>query len=116
MGVFILVLVSTSLFCYISRIMEKRKKYIGSRYFFILAALIIILVAALRNNIGDTYVYISAYNKLGEAPKTLSEIMNGNDWGYTLFTSMLYKISKNPQLMIFTTACITQILYLKFFY
>lgn len=115
MGVFAAILISTSILTYLSRIMEKRGKYIGSKYFFILAAIIIILVPALRNNIGDTYVYVSMYDQLGEAPTTLKGLMEIEDWGYTVFTLILYNISKNPQIMIFTTAAITQILYLKFF-
>ena len=49
--------------------------------------------------------------------KTFLDIFNDfADVGYYIFTFYLYKISSNPQIMIFTTALITQVCYFKFFY
>lgn len=72
--------------------------------FFVLT--IFILVAGLRANIGDTGAYIRGYENLSTF-NGLDE--NIKDKGFVIFQLVLYKISTNPQFMIFITAFITQI-------
>ena len=92
-----------------SRLSGKNKKII-SMFFVILTAVIIILVAGLRNNIGDTSAYMDSY-------KMLSNTFSAKeDWGFGLFQFYLHKISSDPQLLIFVTALITNILNIKVLY
>ncbi|MGG7078777.1 EpsG family protein [Clostridium sardiniense] len=107
-------LISTYILALLSRLMEGRKKYIQSKYFLVILAIVLILIAGLRTNIGDTGTYIRSY--IDFEGKTLSEALeNKGDWGFYLFTYYIYQISSNPQVMIFINALITQILYLRFF-
>lgn len=64
-----------------------------------------ILVAGLRSNIGDTYVYVEQYTNLAN----FNGVIEGKDKGFTVFTLILYQICTDPQFMIFITALITQI-------
>lgn len=107
-------LISSYFLCLIGRFFKEEEKNIKANYFILIAILILICIAGFRTNIGDTYVYKSGYEKfLGQ---TLSEAIEGKgDIGFYILTYGLYKISANPQFMIFVIAAITQILYFKFF-
>lgn len=109
------VLISTFTCLLFSRLMEEREKRLGSIFFTLTALIILIIIPGLRNNIGDTYVYVDIYNSLDNI-KTFEDLMGNKDVGYTIYTIFLYQFSKNPQIMIFTTAFLTQIMYFLFFY
>ena len=73
--------------------------------FFLIATLVI--VSGLRSNIGDTYAYKHSYsiNKY-----TWEAIDYSGDFGFNIIQLLLQKISSDPQLLIFSTALITNIL------
>ena len=105
MIVFYIALFSTFILSLVSRLFSKKDKNIEIT-FIILVILIFTAVAALRNNIGDTYFYKHSY--------TLLKDFNGidpdsKDKGFTLFTVILYNICTDPQFLIFVTAIITQV-------
>lgn len=114
MGIMIFALISTYFLCLMGRLFKAEEKNIKGSYFILIAILILICIAGFRTNIGDTYVYKSGYeNFLGQ---NLSEALEGKgDIGFYILTYGLYKISSNPQFMIFVIALITQLLYFKFF-
>lgn len=67
----------------------------------------LILVAGLRNNIGDTFFYMYSYT------------LNNIDWGYvksnkdvgfSILQMVLQSFSHDPQLLVFVTALITNVL------
>ncbi|WP_191565576.1 EpsG family protein [Metabacillus idriensis] len=69
--------------------------------------LILILVAGLRNNIGDTYFYMHSY-ELGTF--TWETIFEDKDPGFGILQMILKSITSDPQILIFITACITNLL------
>lgn len=79
--------------------------------FFVLLALV--MVSGLRANIGDTYFYMYAYktNNIN-----WDYIMVNKDIGFGILQMLLQKISKNPQILVFTTAFFTMVLIIPVFY
>ncbi|MBU7593525.1 EpsG family protein [Metabacillus halosaccharovorans] len=72
-----------------------------------LAIATLVLVSGLRNNIGDTYFYIKSYE---DKDFTWEYIVANKDPGFGILQMLLQTISKDPQLLIFITALITNIL------
>ncbi|MCW9130899.1 EpsG family protein [Bacillus paramycoides] len=72
-----------------------------------MAALSLILVSGLRNNIGDTYFYMHAYNI---AEFNWEYIQNNKDMGFNIFQMILKEYTDDPQAMVFITALITNVL------
>ena len=68
----------------------------------------LVMVAGLRNNIGDTYFYMHSYTLLED--QSLSDIKFEGDFGFNILQLLLYQISDDPQLLIFTTALVTNVL------
>ncbi|MFD1359140.1 EpsG family protein [Fictibacillus halophilus] len=70
----------------------------------LLCGFTLVLVSGLRNNIGDTYYYKHSYEM-----NTLSwgNVDFSGDFGFNIFQMILQKISDNSQILIFTTALIT---------
>lgn len=67
---------------------------------------VLVLVAGLRNNIGDTGAYRHLYKLVGKGL-----VAEGSfETGFMLFLSLLNQLSSNPQLMVFVTALITNCL------
>lgn len=73
--------------------------------FFVVTTLVI--VSGLRNNIGDTVFYIHSYVTI---PLSWDKIGFTADFGFNLFQLFLQRTSDDPQLLIFTTALITNVL------
>ncbi|MBS4179154.1 EpsG family protein [Lederbergia citrea] len=66
-----------------------------------------VIVSGLRSNIGDTYVYKEVY----EANNfTWDYITAQKDMGFGVLQMFLQKYSNDPQILIFTTALITNVL------
>lgn len=104
MTVFYGTLFSTFLFGLCSRFKGEKLKV--NRYLFVFIIIsIFILVSGLRANIGDTYAYIEGYEKLASFSGFTED---AKDKGFTIFQLFLYKISQDPQFMIFVTSFITQ--------
>lgn len=102
MAVFYTTLGTTFFLAICSRLSKNK----GFEWFMIfLIALIFILVAGLRLNIGDTGAYVQSYEQLGNFT---GFFQNTKDKGFTYFQLFLYKINKDPQFLIFITSLITQ--------
>jgi len=76
----------------------------------VLASLIII--SGLRSNIGDTFFYKHIY-EINDF--TWEYIFSQKDIGFGILQMLLKKISSDPQIMIFTTALITNVLIIAVF-
>ncbi|TXC92370.1 EpsG family protein [Metabacillus litoralis] len=64
----------------------------------------LVLVSGLRNNIGDTYFYMHSYSN---TQFSLSSIDFTGDFGFNLLQMFLQTFTTDPQILIFTTALIT---------
>ncbi|MFF2888900.1 EpsG family protein [Paenibacillus sp. NPDC057967] len=84
-----------------------------NRGYIVLAALCLILVAGLRNNIGDTYLYMHGYQV---TDFTWESVLQSEDIGFNLFQMLLKQLTPDPQLMIFLTALVTNLLIVIVFY
>lgn len=78
-----------------------------NKVFVVGALLSLILISGLRANIGDTYFYKHIY-EINDF--TWEYVSAQKDIGFGLLQMLLQKISDDPQIMIFTTALITNIL------
>ncbi|PGE16811.1 capsular biosynthesis protein [Bacillus toyonensis] len=78
-----------------------------NRMLVLMAALSLVLVAGLRNNIGDTYFYMHAYNV---TEFNWEYIQNNKDMGFNIFQMILKGYTDDPQAMVFITALITNLL------
>ncbi|MES5893114.1 EpsG family protein [Bacillus cereus group sp. RP43] len=78
-----------------------------NRLLVLMAALSLVLVAGLRNNIGDTYFYMHAYNV---TEFNWEYIQNNKDMGFNIFQMILKGYINDPQVMVFITALITNLL------
>lgn len=67
----------------------------------------LVAVAGLQNNIGDTYFYMHSFQITEFAWQEINYL---GDFGFDLYQMLLQKISKDPQILIFTTALITNLL------
>ncbi|OAS85133.1 EpsG family protein [Metabacillus litoralis] len=87
-----------------------RPLYFGSQFikpskvlvFLVITSLV--LVSGLRNNIGDTYFYMHSYSN---TEFSLSNIDFTGDFGFNLLQLFLQTFSSDPQILILTTALIT---------
>jgi transmembrane protein EpsG len=70
------------------------------------------LVSGLRNNLGDTTAYMRSYELMDKRTFMLPSI----EQGFYLLQRLLLTISSNPQILIFTTAVITNILIVAVLY
>lgn len=87
------------------------KKY--NKFFSGIAATILILVAGLRNGIGDTPIYMGGFKK--DAPSTIQGsiklLFSGKkDVGFYFYQGILKTIKNDPNVFIFVTSLITIIL------
>jgi transmembrane protein EpsG len=71
------------------------------------------VVSGLRNNIGDTFAYMHSYRITNF---TFAEIDYSEDFGFNILQLLLQKISKDPQILLFVTAAITNILIILVLY
>ena len=77
------------------------------------ALLSLVIISGLRSNIGDTYFYKHIYviNDF-----TWEFITSQKDIGFGILQMILKKYSDDPQIMIFTTALITNVLIISVLY
>ncbi|QNG58474.1 EpsG family protein [Bacillus sp. PAMC26568] len=78
-----------------------------NKFFITLVIASLVFVAGLQNNIGDTYFYMHSYavNEL-----TWQNIDYAGDFGFNIYQMILQSFSTEPQILIFTTALITNLL------
>ncbi|MYL69901.1 EpsG family protein [Halobacillus litoralis] len=72
-----------------------------------LAIVVFVCVSGLRKNIGDTFFYMHSYEI---TTYTWSQVQAQSDIGFGLLQMFLKNISGDPQLLVFTTALITNTL------
>jgi transmembrane protein EpsG len=77
------------------------------------AALVIALVAGLRSNIGDTYLYMHGYT-VNE--HTWQSLAGGKDIGFGMLQMLLKQFTPDPQILVLTTAVITNLLIMAVVY
>ncbi len=73
----------------------------------------LVLVAGLRNNIGDTVFYIHSYRV---DDFSWGSIIQKKDIGFGLLQMLLKQISNDPQILLFVTAMITNLLIVAVLY
>ncbi|HDX9631233.1 TPA: EpsG family protein [Bacillus cereus] len=78
-----------------------------NQFLILMAVISLVLVSGLRNNIGDTYFYMHAYNV---AEFNWEYIQNNKDMGFNIFQMILKGYTDDPQAMVFITALITNLL------
>ena len=103
MKVFYITLILTFIFALMARLFTNKNKK-PNLFWSILIMIIIIGVAGLRSNIGDTGMYKILYNNV-----VAGNIVKGAyETGFIVFLKLLSNISIDPQIMIFVTSLITQ--------
>lgn len=65
------------------------------------------LVAGLRNNIGDTFFYMHSY-KVNDF--SWQAVIQGKDLGFNILQILLKEISDDPQILVLSTALVTNLL------
>jgi transmembrane protein EpsG len=78
-----------------------------AKLFIFLPMSALVLISGLRNNIGDTYFYMLSYKLM---TGKFSDIKFKGDFGFNIYQTFLHHISSNPQILIFVTALITNML------
>ena len=78
-----------------------------NKIFIFLAMVSLVVIAGLRRNIGDTYFYMHTYS-LGKF--SWQGINFHDDFGFYIFQLLLHDLSADPQILVFTTALITNVL------
>lgn len=85
-----------------------REPYVRPNRLLIVAAMAsLVVIAGLRRNIGDTYFYRHSY-EIGDF--NLAHIDFTGDFGFYIFQTFLHYVSDNPQILVFTTALMTNVL------
>jgi len=107
LGTFYATIVITYMLSLISRVMSDQKKRIIAMFTSFLVAVVLIIISGLRSGMGDTYFYKHSYDLLVQNPESISW---GKDFGFNLFSLMLTKISTNPQMLIFISAVVTNLI------
>ncbi|MDM5157357.1 EpsG family protein [Bacillus sp. DX1.1] len=78
-----------------------------NKIFSFLAMASLVIVSGLRNNIGDTYFYMYSYSHNEFDWKTIDFT---GDFGFDLLQMVLQNFSKDPQIMVFIVALVTNVL------
>lgn len=73
----------------------------------------LVTVSGLRSDIGDTFFYKHSYKV---TTFTWEKAMEGKDKGFAVLQLLLQKISEDPQILIFTTALVTNIFFVFVLY
>lgn len=84
-----------------------------NRAYVALGAIVLIIVAGLRNNIGDTFLYMHSYRV---TDFTWEYVLSSKDIGFNLFQMLLKQITEDPQLMVLLCAVVTNGLIFFVFY
>jgi transmembrane protein EpsG len=99
---------------YFSRPLQNSPTYIRpNRILAFLVIGVLALVSGLQKNVGDTYFYMHSYKMKNF---TWSQIDYSGDFGFEIFQLLLQKVSKDPQVLIFVTGIITNLLIISVLY
>ena len=107
MFIFYLTVIFTYILYFLARVSYEKNFKILAIFWSILVASILILVSGLRNGIGDTFMYMHSYRAIAADPSSANL---DRDAGFNLLSILLTYISSDPQVLIFTTALITNLL------
>jgi transmembrane protein EpsG len=77
------------------------------KFYLILVIICLVSVAGFQKNIGDTYFYMHSF-KITEF--TWEQIDFLGDFGFNIYQLLLQRVSRDPQILIFNTALITNLL------
>ncbi|SHH68246.1 EpsG family protein [Clostridium grantii] len=105
MKIIYITLISVFIFASLSRLFSEKYKSLA-KFYYILALVMLVAVAGLRTNIGDTGMYAHFYY-LADSTAVFD---GGYESGFVIFILILKSISMNPQFMIFMTSFITHFL------
>jgi transmembrane protein EpsG len=78
-----------------------------SKIFVLIVTSVLVAISGLRNTIGDTYFYMHSYDIFNDK---LNQIGFKSDFGFNYYQYILRQISNDPQILIFTSALITNVL------
>jgi transmembrane protein EpsG len=109
----VFVLASLSKAVAVQRTLPGNSEAPPNRLLAVLTACCIIAFSGLRSGIGDTYFYMHAY---AMSHFTWDQIRSGKDIGFGVLQMVLQQISSNPQILVFTTALITNALLIYVLY
>ncbi|MGE6538048.1 EpsG family protein [Bacillus luti] len=84
-----------------------------SRLLILMATTSLVLVSGFRNNIGDTYFYMHAYKV---TDFNWENVQNSKNIGFGILQMILQMYTSDPQVLIFVTALITNILIVAVLY
>lgn len=107
MPVFYATLASTYVVCLLSRICYNKKYKILAILWVLLAGEILVCISGFRTGIGDTTMYMHSYRLVATGQASLNL---DRDAGFNLLSLMLMQISRDPQILIFVTALINNLL------
>ena len=105
---FIIVFISSFFARYFSKPLTNEITYVKpNKMLMFIAMLSLVMVSGLRNNIGDTYFYMHSY-KITDF--NWGMIKFEGDFGFNILQLLLQNVSNDPQILIFSTALITNVL------
>lgn len=111
---FLIVYLSSFMARYYSKPLADGITYVRpNKLLIFISMLSLVLVSGLRNNIGDTYFYMHSY-KITDF--NWGMIKFEGDFGFNILQLLLQDISKDPQILVFTTALITNVLIVSTLY
>ncbi len=110
---FIAVYLSSFFSRYFSSPLKEEPYVRPNKLFAIIVIASLVIVSGLRKNIGDTYFYMHSYSI---SQFDLSEIDFKGEFGFYFLQSMLHHLSNDPQILVFTTALITNVLIVTVLY
>ncbi|CAM4223532.1 capsular biosynthesis protein [Bacillus luti] len=84
-----------------------------NRLLILMAATSLVLVSGFRNNIGDTYFYMHAYKV---TDFSWENVQDSKNIGFSILQMILKMYTNDPQVLIFITALITNILIVAVLY
>jgi transmembrane protein EpsG len=84
-----------------------------AKVFIVLAVLTLSVISGLRNNIGDTFYYMYGY-EINDF--SWGYIFANKDFGFSMLQRLLKSISHDPQILILTTAIISNVLVVTILY
>ncbi|ETI67567.1 EpsG family protein [Neobacillus vireti] len=105
---FIVVYISSVLARFFSQPITIEDPYIKpNKLLIFISVASLVFISGLRTNIGDTYFYMHSY-KITDF--SLESLELKGDFGFNVLQALLQKISHDPQILIFTTALLTNLL------
>lgn len=92
---------------YSTKIPDNSNQVKPYKFYVILVIICLVSVAGFQKNIGDTYFYMHSF-KITEF--TWAQIDFWGDFGFNIYQLLLQRVSRDPQILIFNTALITNLL------